>query len=394
MQVEDLEGAEAPALCALDQTASLLAENILASSDTTRADRLWPADAMVFQTNALNVAYGATGTSLFLFDVLGCLPANVRGWLVNQPVDSVAYPPGLYSGIAGIAWSFAEIGLLERACELMRLLPRAALRFDATDMFDGCAGWGLAALALFLKTGYEEFRSLACEAGDFLVRTAEHEVTGSYWRRRGDGLVALGFGFGGSGIGLFLLYLWRLTDDERYLTVARDAMMFEVAHGQVRADALVWGTTTESEGHRPYWLRGGAGVATALIRFAQVLQEPHYEQLARRAVEPCGYFFSAAPHLFEGLAGMGESLLDMYFLTGETPYLTAARQKAEQALLFQMNRPVGVAFPGRYLLRISHDYGIGGAGIGSFLRRVSTKSPRRFHDIGTELGIVGLGDPS
>jgi hypothetical protein len=122
-------------------------------------------------------------------------------------------------------------------------------------------------------------------------------------------------------------------------------------------------------------------VASALIRFFEVLKEERYLSLAHRAARGCAVFFSAAPHLFEGLASMGETLLDMYRVTGEPRYLEQARGKAMQTLLYRIDRPQGVAFPGRYLQRISHDYGLGGAGIGLFLHRVATQGPRRFHDL-------------
>jgi hypothetical protein len=78
---------------------------------------------------------------------------------------------------------------------------------------------------------------------------------------------------------------------------------------------------------------------------------------------------------------MGESLLDMYFLTGEPFYMKKAQQKATQILMYRIEQPKGIAFPGRYLFKISHDYGVGGAGIGLFLNRLVQLAPRRFHDI-------------
>jgi rhamnogalacturonyl hydrolase YesR len=364
----------------LAQTIASLAEQMIVSMDTSRKDRLWPADAMVFQTNALNLAYGACGTALFLHDALGELPAVPRDWLMAQPIDNVTYPPGLYSGIAGIAWCFAEMGMLDRAVNLFELIPQSPLAFKTAEIFSGVAGWGLAALALHLKTGDEQFRSLACQAGDHLLKTAKHTDLGASWPDENDD-VPLGFALGGSGIAVFLLYLWYSTKEDRYLQVAREALEFDLAYAKNVGDTLLWGASVESRGHRPYWLRGGAGVASALIRFAQMLNDDRYRDLACRAVRPCTSFFSAAPHLFEGLASMGESLLDVYQVTGDEFYLEKARQKATQTLLYSIERPQGIAFPGRYLFKISHDYGVGGAGIGLFLHRLIGLRPRRLHDI-------------
>jgi hypothetical protein len=124
-----------------------------------------------------------------------------------------------------------------------------------------------------------------------------------------------------------------------------------------------------------------------LVRFAQLTEEGRYLDVARKAVRPCGSFFSAAPHLFEGIASMGESLLDMFLVTGDEIYLQQARQKAIQTLLFKIDRPEGIAFPGRYLFKISHDYGMGGAGIGLFLIRLLRLAPRMFHDLFPEQGV-------
>lgn len=378
----------------LREASSRLAEEMLASMDLSRNDRLWPADAMVFQTNPLSLAYGASGTLLFLHDTLGEIPPAVRDWILSRPVDTTSYPPGLYLGIAGISWVLAEIGMPEHAAKLFRSIPDSPLTFEAADIFHGAAGCGLAALRFFFLFGDEEYRTLAVRVGDHLMGTARRSPEGAYWPDAATGTVPLGFALGGSGIGLFLLYLYQVTGAPIYKQTAIEAIEFEIAQAKPLDGALVWSTTSESPGHRPYWLRGGAGVAAALSRFAGILKDDRYLNFSQQAVQPCAVFFSAAPHLFEGLASMGESLLDMYLLTGEGLYLRAAVQKAEQALLFQIARPHGIAFPGRYLLRISHDYGLGGAGIGLFFRRLFTLKPRMFHDIGPESFFTFGGSPT
>ncbi|MBJ6759976.1 lanthionine synthetase C family protein [Myxococcaceae bacterium JPH2] len=376
--------ASAPALPEADsfqETLRELARHMVGTMDPSRADRLFPPDAMAFQTNALNLAYGACGPALFLHDVLGELPQVAREWLLAQPVEPSAYPPGLYSGIAGVAWTFAELGLLEHAQALFEKVSTSPLAFRAVDIFDGVAGWGLTALAFHQRTRDDRYLALAGRAADHLLANAQSHEHGLWWRNEGESVARLGFALGGSGAALFLLYLGRATGEARYLAAARGALDFEIAHAQERGAALVWGVTAGATGHRPYWLRGGAGVASTLIRFFAVLQDERYLQVARRAARGCGVFFSAAPHLFEGLTAMGETLLDMYQVTGEPQYLELARQKARQTLLFRIERPTGLAFPGRYLLRVSHDYGMGGAGIGMFLHRLLKNSPRRFHDL-------------
>ncbi|WP_223638199.1 lanthionine synthetase C family protein [Corallococcus sp. EGB] len=366
----------------LRETVRGLARHVVASMDVQRTDRLFPCDPHAFQTNPLNVAYGACGTALFLHDALGEVPTAVREWLLAQPVTADVYPPGLYSGMAGVAWTFLELGLPERAWALLEHVPASPLAFAAADLFNGAAGWGLTALAFHLRTREEKALGWACLAAEHLLKSAERSPAGAlYWREAGQPAIKLGFAYGASGVGFFLLSLWRVTNEARYLEAARRAMDFDLAHAKEREGAWVWGTATDDGGHRPYWLQGGGGIASALIRFFEVLQEERYLDAAHRAAKGCNVFFAAAPHLFEGLASMGETLLDLYRVTGEPRYLEQARRKATQTLLFRIERPEGLAFPGRHLLRISHDYGMGGAGIGLFLHRLVGQGPRRFHDL-------------
>jgi hypothetical protein len=367
----------------LDDAVGDIARHILATTDPSRKDCLWPTDPMSYQTNPLNLAHGAVGTSIFLHEALGELPAQVRDWLLGQPVDVATYPPGLYPGIAGVAWGFAEMGMLERGLELFKLVPRSPLAFQCACLFSGASGWGLAALALYRKTGDETLLELACQAGDYLHSTGELGEQGVCWRNGMDGKVYLGFGLGGSGAALFLLRLWQATREDHYLDLARAALEFDISHAQDRKGALRWGAFPEDLGHSPYWLRGGAGVTATLIRFFETLGEERYLDLARRGARGCASF-SAAPHLFEGLAAIGDTMLDMFLVTGDEDQLELARQKARQTLLYRIERPEGMTFPGRFLLRISHDYGVGSAGIGHFLYRLAGLRPRRFHDFPEE----------
>lgn len=378
----------------ISATLNTLAQTILASTDLSRKDRLWPADALIFSTNPLSLAYGACGTAIFLNDVLGSLPSEIAGWILRQEVTAANYPPGLYVGMSGIAWAYSELGWSDRAKEIMRLVPRSALAFDSPALLDGAAGWGLAALALFATTQDEEFMTIARLAADHLVAVRRAAPQGCYWTSKEEDSVKLGMGFGGSGIALFLLNLWRETQSICYLNAAKEALEFEITHGTERRgdDALLWSYSVGAPIYSPYWIRGGGGIASALVRFYELLGDDRYLRIARRAAIPCAGFFSVAPHLFEGLASMGETLLDMYQVTGERDYYGAATLKARQVLLYQIKEQDGIAFPGRTLIRISHDYATGGAGIGLFLNRFLTRSFRKFHDLRRAKRLVVAGN--
>lgn len=370
------------ALDAIKNSVKDLVQTIIASADFSREDRLWPSHALVFETNPLSLAYGACGTALFIKEVLGAIPEDVCDWIRARKITAEDYPPGLYTGISGIAWTFALFGWTTSAKEVMRLVEQSPLAFESPTLFEGVAGWGFGALALFLVTQDDEFLTIADRAGTYLLESKQAVNEGWFWKSNEDASTRLGVGYGSAGIALFLLQLWRATQYSCYLHAAEAAIDFEIAHGRERNDgALVWAYSLDSRIYSPYWLRGSGGIASVLARFYQVLADDRYLNLARKAAQSCADFFSAAPNAFEGLASMGETLLDMYDVTRDESYYSAAVLKAEQILLYRLKTQNGTAFPGQWLFRISHDYGTGGAGIGMFLQRILTRAHRKFHDL-------------
>lgn len=363
-------------------TLDSLAQHMKQAATPERTDMLWPADVVLFQTNPLSLAHGACGTALFLHHCChgGLDPACIE-WIRRNARDNRSLPPGLYTGSAGVAWTLATLGFVDEGIALLLESSHSPLLLASANFYEGQAGWGFCALRLYLSTGLSRLLELACRAADELCRTASTTERGMCWKRAEEDSARLGFAYGSAGIAFFLLTLWEYTGIPLYLNVARAAMAFDLSYGVEQADSLVWGTTTDTHDYRPYWLRGGAGVLVGLVRFAGVLQDPSYLDMARKAAAGCCAFFSAGPHLFEGLASMGDALLDMYLLTKEVRYLEEATLKAKQVLLYSVVNRGETVFPGRFLMRISHDYGMGGAGIGMFLLRVLSLSHQHLYGI-------------
>src|SRR5215216_4460702 len=134
----------------IDETAAYL----LATADFARSDRLWPADALVFATNPLSVAYGACGSALFLHSADRLTERrDVLDWMLARPLSTDTYPPGLYIGLAGIAYAFAELGLSREAEDVLQLAYQSPLLYEEPGMFLGAAGWGLASVDFHHRTG-------------------------------------------------------------------------------------------------------------------------------------------------------------------------------------------------------------------------------------------------
>lgn len=73
-----------------------------------------------------------------------------------------------------------------------------------------------------------------------------------------------------------------------------------------------------------------------------------YETLARKIAEDTFIKYSFTPSLFEGLTGIGEFMLDMFHFTGDQAYRHKALDIADTVLWFKIDKPEGVAYPGRW----------------------------------------------
>ncbi len=377
----------------LEDTAEKMARYILHTAIYERADRLFPADFTVFATNPLNVAYGACGPALLLKDVWGEVPPEVIAWMQKRPISLETYPPGLYLGLAGIAHTFLEMSLVDKAEAVMAVLYQSPLLYEEPSMFFGAAGWGLVSLRFFIETGRQVYLDRAVQAGEHLLRTAQHEGATCYWRCNLDDLLHYGLGYGASGIALFLLYLHLLTGRADFRSYALQGLAFDLANKVESEVGVQWKRFEDDTLLYPYWIHGSAGIGSALIRFSRLLGIKRYETLAHQVAEDTFVKYSYIPSLFEGLAGIGEFMLDMFLFTGDEAYRHHAFDIAETILWFKIDKPEGVAYPGRWLTRISTDYATGSAGIGLYFTRLLRPRPHLFIDLDLEAlpGSRGVG---
>jgi len=355
-------------------------DHLLASADLSREDRLWPADYRIFTTNPLNLGYGALGTALFLREVLGELPENIRAWIAGRSIDTDRYPPGLFAGLSGVAWALDELGEAERALHAMDLAFSSPLLYEGTDIFYGKAGVGLASLYFWSRTRQERFLVQARSMAASLMATAATDPDGLYWLNADDGHY-YGFAHGGAGIAFFLLKLHQATGDPQYLEQGKAALEYEIRRAVEEPDgSITWPRSAADAWISPYWRFGASGVGSVLIRYAAAVGDERYRILAEKAARYVAVRFTVFPGQFVGLSGVGEFLLDMYHFTQDSSYLRDAWRLAEGVLMFHVQRPQGILFPGDELVRFSTDYGTGSAGIGLFLLRLLRPGARRFYD--------------
>lgn len=359
-----------PANPAYDRQVEAICDYCLALADYERVDRLFPAFATVFQTNPLSLAYGACGVAHAIACTGRKVPDSVLDWILQPTSDRDRYPPGLYIGLAGIAWSLFELG---REAPALRIIARAnehPLAHRTFDLFQGAAGLVLANLRFFLATQDELYRDQALASGKRLLEEAVEVDDGICWQA--DGQVPLGLGHGASGVALALLYLYLATGSEEFLATGVQALRFDLSRGITNLDGgLSWRRLDDdSPIMYPYWRYGSAGVGSVVVRYRALLGDESYDEPLDAIFLDLNRKYAVYPGLFIGLSGIGETLLDCHRFTGEERYLSAAHRVASGLSLFGIEREEGLAFPGDGLSKICCDLATGSAGVGRFFHRL------------------------
>ncbi len=349
-----------------------ITEYILAVATYDRKDRLFPSDGAIFRTNPLSIAYGACGVAYAINRIEQKVPEEVVDWILARNKHRTLYPPGLYIGLAGIAWAMLELGLYEESQKVLLSTYDHPLLHDSFDVYYGIAGWGLANLRFFMEFQDEIYLQKAKEAGNYLLENLAEDTRGCYWSS--DENIPLGYAHGASGVSLFLLYLYLASGNERFIDIGIKALDFDInnATPYQKEDGVSWKRLAD-QGNivYPYWIFGSAGVGMAMLRYYRLLGEETYKDILEKIYIETNKKYTVFPGFFKGLAGLGEFLLDLYQFKNASRYLDGAYKVATGLSLFKIERKQGLAFPGETLRRISCDYGTGSAGIGHFLHRLT-----------------------
>jgi len=122
----------------------------------------------------------------------------------------------------------------------------------------------------------------------------------------------------------------------------------------------------------PYFRHGTAGIVAVAARFHACTGDARYRHSVRGAEADLMRRHAISPGLFDGLTGIGETLLDLagIFPDSATSYFAAARHIARGIEPFLVQRDEGLAVPGVELLRLSCDFATGNAGVGAFYDRL------------------------
>ena len=329
-----------------------------------------PTDYRRSVTNRLGVAYGASGIAVALQRMRGEVPERFLDALLTEAgrADLAHYPPGLFVGLSGIAWSLLELGQREAAERLLATAAESPLLGQGADLFYGDAGWGLTQLFFHHRLGDARFLHAARDAARRIEAKLERVPEGLRYVNQGD--VYCGLAHGSAGIGYFLLRLYEATREAGWLERARALLAHDLRRGQAHEGALRFQRSAQEPLVYPYWALGGAGLGALALRFHAVTGDPGELQAARRIAHGLRGQYTVFPSVFYGMAGLGHFFVDLFQHTGEAEAREEALRFAERVLLFAVERPSGQVTPGEGLLRLSTDYATGSSGIGVLLHRL------------------------
>jgi len=347
------------------------------SMDLSRKDRLWPATTDVFITNPISLQYGASGVAFFQLRNRGFISSDVLDWIEEREALSLC-PPGLYSGLCGVALLLLEAGRVGSAERLMGKISQNSLLYEQPGLYYGSAGWGLTNLHFWLATGNNKYLEGAIEVGEWLIKNAKEAEGGAHWET-GD-KIYLGFGEGQSGVALFLIYLSVATKNEEFLRWAAKALHFEMGYVTKAAGRVLWKVHTashENASNLPHMKFGSAGIGSVCIRYYALTGDTRFKDIALDCANTVRTRMSNKIWQDEGDAGYGEFFLDMGLFLDDPRFIDIAFYQAEAIIVHAIDMSQGIAFGGPDHYRICSDYSYGGSGIGIFFDRLLHKK-RRF----------------
>ena len=345
-------------------------------ADFSRQDRLWPASPTVFTTNGINLQCGAAGPAFFFLRSDKQVKSSILDWIDAQAIRGRA-PPGLHSGLSGVAMLFQQAGRPDRAAEYMDNISKRDDLYEAHGLYFGAAGLGLANLLMHKATGRELYLERALNIADKLIAMSSTRDTGRYWTT--GKRLAVGLGEGQSGVALFFLYLSIASSSSKYLKAGREALAFDIAHKVDLAGKVLWQHYEDSapgEPNSPHTWFGTSGIGSVALRYHAWTGDTELLELSQKCAASVSTRFTNKLWQYQGLSGFGEYLLDMAAFTGDDIYRNSAFLQAKTLLVHGFRHENGIAFAGLALLRICCDYGFGSSGIGMFLHRLLTRSPR------------------
>ncbi len=344
-----------------------------------------------------DIQVGTSGIGIFLVDLYAHAKKDrfidvverASDWLLQIDYEKRSFLPGLYVGESGVGLFILQVGLVLNSSKYLDECIAIANNVynnlpTSPDIFNGLAGCGLYFIILSEATNENSLLTKARAVGDRLVDNADHKNNTCSWTiplgyGNLSGQKYLGFSHGAAGIGYFLLELFNIIGDEKYLQCALKAANYIIRMGRPALNnglGVNWPDVEGGEIQSIYWCHGAAGIGRFLLRSYQICQDTNHLDFAYRAamlVSKGGRWLN--PTQCHGLSGNIEFLLDMYQATEERYWLVQALDQADILKAHAINHNGDILWPSEEPSIVTPDFMIGYAGVGEcFLRLHNPRS--------------------
>ncbi len=336
---------------------------------------------------------GTTGITIFLADLFAQtghtayrdLAEGGAMWVDGQTRAELTAPDrdaSLYFGLAGVG--IALLRLFE-ATDRQRWLDAALARaraarrveFESAEIMRGAAGIGIFLLRAHQATGDRSHLDVAVDVGNSVLDGAKIEDAGWHWPyKRPSGAVGSSTGFvhGAAGIACFLAELFRFTHDSRLGDAVVGAARWIESQALDTPFGPGWGRWPgDNAPPRFQWCHGAPGIGLFAARAYEAIGDRSLLDLALRGGESTYQAgdYRQNPSQCHGLAGSGETLIELARVTGDRRWLRRAREFGRLAAEYREDTLSGPRWRGDEPGNYSPDLMMGSAGAGHFFLRLA-----------------------
>ncbi|MFF8592911.1 class III lanthionine synthetase LanKC [Streptomyces sp. NPDC015220] len=353
-------------------TAALVA-SIRATATPDRRDRLFPGDIGQFYDGGGGVAFGAAGVVDALFTAGETDVDGYVQWLARDLRSGPLPRLGFYDGMAGICHVLYNLGDHDTALGYYDRIAEESRSMPGTKLFDGLSGIGLTSLDFYRRTGDHRYLehavqtgatvAKAIDAGTFAVgpRTLPADAAPRNGRGNTPDNFTGGLLYGWSGPALFMVRLYEVTHDNRWLRAGLAAAHRDLDGCEPVGD----GTLQVRNGSRvlPYLATGSAGVALVADLLLRHRHDDRLAQSFESLGRACALEFCVGGGLFNGRAGLTGALRQIAHRLGWPDWRTRVDNGIEALNLHALSDEHGLVFAGEQNLRASTDLATGSAGV-------------------------------
>lgn len=177
---------------------------------------------------------------------------------------------------------------------------------------------------------------------------------------------------GNAGVALSMLAAYCLFYDSKYIEYGKTLLDRDLEFSFTDEEKIGFPAKKGSNTVLPYFMEGTCGVLSVLLRYMPYFNG--YSTIAQKLAQGLHFGFSVSASLFDGMAGIGNTLIDCFHSFGKQQYFDWALEAAHFCWAHRIPYDnETIVFPDSYCQRISSDYGYGSMGILLFLNRIRTR---------------------